>query len=262
MYKKELQIAKQISIKSGKFLKQKFNTWERGQDQYKKNEEIVTWCDKKIEKIILKELKKHFPKYNTLSEEAGQKNKKSDYTWIIDPLDGTSNFTIHNPLFSVSLALIYKKEIILGVTYLPMLNELYYANKGQGAFKNNKKIKVSNINNLKRSFLTYCHGLKLSDIKKSYKIYEYLHIKARDCRHFGSTTIELAMVAGGKIEGLIVPKANIWDIAAGIILIKEAGGNISTWQNKKWHLKSKTLIASNTKIHNKLIKVIKKLRLA
>ena len=261
MYKKELEIAKQVSIKSGKFLKKEFNNWQRGQGKYKKGHEIVTWCDKKSEKIIFKDLKKYFPKYNILSEEAGQKNKKSDYTWIIDPLDGTANFTIHNPLFSVSIALVYKKEIILGVTYIPILNEIYYASKNKGAFKNNKKIKISHINTLKESFLTYCHGKDLGDTKKAYKIYEYLHIKARDCRHFGSTTIELAMVAGGKTEALIVPKANIWDIAAGIILIKEAGGDVTNWQNKDWDFKSKNLIASNKKIHNILIKIIKKLKL-
>jgi len=262
MYKKELQIAKQVSIKAGKFLKKQFNEWKRGDAEYKKNEEIVTWCDKKSEEIILKELKKHFPKYNILSEESGKKNKRGDYTWIIDPLDGTSNFTIHNPLFSVSLALMYKKEIVLGVTYIPILNEIYYASKDQGSFKNNKIIKVSTIDKLKKSFFTYCHGKKISDTKKAYKVYEHLHLRARDCRHFGSTTIELAMVAGGKTEALIVSNANIWDIATGIILIKEAGGSINTWQNKEWTIKSKTLIASNKKMQVKLIKVIKRLRLA
>ena len=262
MYKKELKIVKKVSKKAGNFLKKEFNAWKRGNAQYKKNEEVVTWCDKKSEKIILKELKKYFPKYNILAEESGKKNKKSNYTWIIDPLDGTANFTIHNPLFSVSISLMYKKEIVLGVVYIPMLNEIYYATKNGNAFKNNKKISVSNINNIKKSFITYCHGKGIKNTKKAYKIYEYLHNKARDCRHFGSTTIELAMVAGGNTEALIVSKANLWDIAAGIILIKEAGGNISTWQNKKWHLKSKTLIASNTKIHNKLIKILKNLKFA
>ena len=253
MYKKELKIAKQVSIKAGKFLKQEFNNWQRGQAKYKKSHEIVTWCDKKSEKIILQGLKKYFPKYNILSEEIGRKNNKNDYTWIIDPLDGTSNFTIHNPLFSVSISLIYKKEIVLGVIYIPMLNEIYYATKNNNAFKNNKKIKVSNINNIKESFILYCHGIGLNNHKKAYKIYEYLHNKARDCRHFGSTTIELAMIAGGNTEGLIVSKSNIWDIASGIILIKEAGGDITDWKNKEWHIKSKNLIASNKKIHNTLI---------
>ena len=261
MYKKELKIAKQISKVAGNFLKKEFNNWQRGDEKYKKHHEIITWCDKKSESIILKELKKYFPKYNILSEESGAKDNKDDYTWIIDPLDGTSNFTIHNPLFSVSISLMHNKEIVLGVVYVPVLNELYHATKNNGSYKNNKKISVSNMDKIENSFITYCHGKGLANTKKSYKLYEYLHNKAIDCRHFGSTTIELAMVAAGNTEALMVPSASLWDISAGTLLIKEAGGKITNWKNKDWNIKVKSLIASNDKIHNKLIKIVKKLQL-
>jgi len=261
MYKKELKIAKQVSKEAGKFLKKEFNNWQRGNEKYKKHHEIVTWCDKKAEGIILKELKKNFPKYNILSEESGIKNNKNNYTWVIDPLDGTTNFITHNPLFSVSISLMYKKEIVLGLIYIPMLNELYHAIKNKGAYKNNKKITVSSIKEIKNSFTTYCHGKGLVNTKKSYKLYEFLHNKATDCRHLGSTTIELAMVAAGHTDTLLVPSASLWDVATGTLLVKEAGGKITSWKNKEWDINTKSLVASNNKIHTKLIQIIKRLGL-
>lgn len=260
-YQKELKIVKQAVIKAGEALEKEFKKWQRGKATYKKHDEIVTWCDKKSEGTILNILNKNFPDYAVLSEESGKNNKSSDYSWVIDPMDGTSNFTIHNPLFTVSVSLLYKDQIVLGVTYMPVLNELYHAVSGAGAFRNNKKIKVSEINLLKKSFITYCHGQTLKTHRQAYKVYEHFHEVARDCRHFGSTTLELAMVAAGNTEALIVAQAKIWDIAAGIILIREAGGKVTDFQGKEWNLKSKTLLAANKKIHQTLKNQLNKLKI-
>lgn len=256
-YSNELKIVKNIITKAGEMLEKEFGKYQRNKDKYKAHDEIVTDLDKKSEKIILNELKKYFPNYGILSEESGLDKKDSPYFWIVDPLDGTSNFTIHNPLFTVSVSLVYQNEIVLGVTYLPILNELYWAVKNQGAYCNNKKIQVSIIDKLKKSFLTYCHGQNKTSRQQAYKLYQYFHEQARDCRHFGSTTFELAMVASGHTEGLIVPKPKLWDIAAGIILVQEAGGKTTDWQGKAWTLQTKDLLASNQKIYSTLQKKLK-----
>lgn len=259
-YQKELQIVKKVIIKAGETLEKEFVKYHRSSDHYKAHDEIVTWCDKKSEDIILRELKKYFPSYGVLSEESGLDKKDSPYFWVIDPMDGTSNFTIHNPLFTVSISLFYQNEVVLGVTYLPILNELYWAVKNQGAYCNNKKIKVSKIDELKKSFITYCHGKNLSSHRQAYQVYQYFHEHARDCRHFGSTTLELAMVAAGHTEALIVPKPKLWDIAAGVILIQEAGGQVTDWQNKTWEIKSDYLLATNQNIYSAIQSKLKKFK--
>lgn len=256
-YTKELAIVKKIIIKAGEMLEKEFAKYQRNKDKYKAHDEIVTDLDKKSENLILQELKKNFPTYGILSEESGLDKKDSPYFWIVDPLDGTGNFTIHNPLFTVSISLVYQNEIVLGVTYVPILNELYWASKNNGAYCNNKKIKVSNIDILKKSFITYCHGQTKKSTQQAYKLYQYFHDQARDCRHFGSTTFELAMVASGHTESLIVPKPKLWDIAAGIILVQEAGGKTTDWQAKAWTLQTKDLLASNQKIFSTLQKKLK-----
>ena len=261
MYNKELKIVKKATKEAGVWLEKEFIKWTRGQAKYKAADEIVTWCDKKSEDIILKHLNKHFPDYALLSEESGLNNKISDYFWTIDPLDGTSNFTIHNPLFTVSVSLFYKNKVVLGVTYMPILDEMYWAVKGLGAYRNNKKITVSKIDKLKKAFCTYCHGQDLASHRQAYKIYHHLHENARDCRHFGSTTLELAMVAAGHTDALIVSKPKLWDIAAGIILIREAGGKTTDFQNKQWEQKATSLLATNHKIHTIIRQNLKKINL-
>jgi myo-inositol-1(or 4)-monophosphatase len=261
MYNKELKIVKKSVKEAGLWLEKEFNKWTRGQAKYKAADEIVTWCDKKSESIILKYLNKHFPKYALLSEESGLNNKTSDYFWTVDPLDGTSNFTIHNPLFTVSVSLFYKNKIVLGVTYMPILNEMYWAVKGQGAYRNGKKINVSDIKNLSKAFTTYCHGQSLANHRQAYKIYEHFHEAARDCRHFGSTTLEIAMVAAGHTDALMIAKPKIWDVAAGVILTREAGGKVTDFAGKQWNKQSTSLIATNTKIHSVISQNLRKIKI-
>jgi len=262
MYEKELKISKQAAKQAGLFLKKEFFKWKKKNTQYKIHNERVTFCDSQSEEIIFKFIKKYFPNYAVLSEESGQQDKPSDYTWIIDPLDGTTNFTIHHSMFAVSIALLYKNEIVMGVIYNPLLDELYWATKDGGAFKNNKIIKISKTNNLKKSLITYCHGAGKVNTKKAYKLYERFHSLSHHCRHFGATTLELAMLANGKTEAHMVSGARLWDVAAGVILVKEAGGLVSDWKNKEWNIKSQSLLAANKTIHTICLKELKKLRLA
>lgn len=261
MYEKELKISQQAARKAGQFLKKEFFNWQKKNVKYKTHNEQVTWCDSKSEKIIFKLIKKHFPKYAILSEESGKQDKPSDYTWIIDPLDGTTNFTIHHSMFAVSIALAHKDKIVMGVIYNPILDEMYYAVDKQGAFKNKTALKVSKSRTLKKSIFTYCHGSGKTNTKKAHKLYEKFQMNYYHCYHFACTSLELALVASGKTDAHMVSGAKPWDVAAATIIIKEAGGKITDWKNKAWSLKSTSLLAANQTIHRLCLKELKKMKL-
>ncbi len=260
----ELKKIKIIAIKNislvGEMLKKEYEKFDRSKIKLKARHEIVTKYDLLSEKMITEEIKKHFPDHQILAEESGYNKNKSDFLWIIDPIDGTTNFSIHNPLWSISVALLYKKEVVLGIILAPMLNELYVAEKGKGAYLNGKKIKVSTTEKDK-NINTFCHSRKKSDIKKAVKYFSYQKMNGLDCRQLGSAAIELAYVSCGRIESLVIPGANSWDVAAGVLLVEEAGGIVTDFSNKKWNLESPDIVASNKKNHKNIIRDIKKLNL-
>ena len=261
IYKLELEQAKYAAVEAGEYLAKEFNKFQRNNATHKSRHELVTKCDKQSEKIILTTLKKRFSKINFLSEEFGANHQSSEYQWIIDPLDGTNNFAIHNPLFTVAIALMHDHKLVMSVIYVPMLKELYWATHKK-AYKNGHKLEVAKHKNTKDIFMCYCHGSSLADNKKAFKAYEYYHLNTHDCRHFGSTSLELAMVASGNIDSLIVSGPKIWDVAPGIMLVKAAGGMITDWQGKTWSKDSTSVLASNRQLNPLLFKELKKLKVA
>lgn len=260
-YEAELKAAQYAATKAGQYLAKEFKKFQRASATHKTRHELVTKCDKQAEQIIFKTLKKYFPKINFLSEEAGANNQSSEYLWIIDPLDGTNNFTIHNPLFTVAIALLHRDELVMSVIYMPILKEIYWATL-KGAYKNGKKMSVSTHSKTKDSFICYCNGGSLSDNKKALSVYGYYRQHSHDCRHFGSTSLELAMVASGHVDALVVSGPKIWDVAPGIMLVKAAGGTVTDWQGKPWHKNSKSVVASNKVLNTEIIKELKKLKVA
>jgi myo-inositol-1(or 4)-monophosphatase len=262
MYNKELQVTKQAAREAGEFLQKEFLRWKRGNAKYKEHMELVTWVDKKAEKIILTKLKKYFPDYAILSEESGLQDKPSDYSWVVDPLDGTTNFTIHHPLFATSISLFYKNEVVVAVSYLPILKEMYWASQGNGAYKGSEKIKVSSKSSLRESIVSYNHGQGRANTGKSFKIFEHFQNKALKCYDFHCTSMQTAMVAAGHIDAYMVSGAKLWDVAAGMLFIKEAGGIVTDWKNKPWTKNSKTIVATNKTMHKIYLRELKKLKLA
>jgi myo-inositol-1(or 4)-monophosphatase len=255
---KELKVAKQAAKKAGDYLWKEFLKEEKIKYRQKSKYEIVTKYDMEAEKIILKLIKDNFPDHQFLSEEKGLgKNIKSDYLWIIDPLDGTTNFSIKNSLFGVSVALAYKGEVILGAIYIPFLGELFWAQKSKGAFLNNKKIHVSRDIKTEKLFLTYCHNHRPHHAKRAVKIYQYFKMKNYEIRQLGSAVVEFSWVASGRTDVIMIPGANSWDVAAGAILVKEAGGKTTDFKGEEWGIKSKDIVASNGKIHKSIIDKIK-----
>ncbi len=249
--------------KSGKILLREYKSFDRVTIKLKSHHEILTRADLLSEEIIINEIKENFPTHGILSEEKGRMEGASDYLWIIDPVDGTTNFSMHNPLWSISLAVAFKNEIILGIVYAPVLNELYIGELGRGAklvssvtpFRTGKKIKASNIKGGK-VLNTFCHGREEKYVRKAIKYYSYQKLNALDCRQLGSAALELAYVACGRIESIMIPGVNSWDVAAGVLLVREAGGWVTDFSGQEWSLDSVDMLASNGKVHREILKVI------
>ena len=242
--------------KAGKLALKEYKNFNRAAVMLKSRHEILTKVDLASEKIIINEIKSNFPEHRILSEEAGQTKNMSDYLWIVDPIDGTTNFSMHNPIWSISIALAFKNETIFGVIYAPCLGELYIAEKGKGAKLNNKKISVSKIKDGK-VLNAFCHSSRKKDIKKAIKYFSYQKLHGMDCRQMGSAAIELAYVACGRIESIVIPGANSWDVAAGALLVREAGGMVTDFSGKDWQLDSKDIVASNGLVYKDVLSVVK-----
>ena len=234
-----LNIMIKTTEKASKILIRDFGEVEKLQVSKKGPADFVTNSDLKTEKIIIEELKKAKPNYSIISEENGiEKNKDKDNTWIIDPIDGTVNFLHGVPHFAISLALKANDEIISGLIFDPIKNEMFYAEKNNGSFFNNQRIRVS-----KKSDLNNClfvtGGKIINEIDLPY-------------RKSGCAALDLAYVASGRYDGYFQKNLNLWDIAAGIVLVKEAGGlvneiDLSINKNIK-------IIASTPDINGKLLK--------
>ena len=223
----------------------------------KSKSQIVTATDFLADRIIVSALKKKFPGHKILSEESGANQKKSDYLWVVDPIDGTTNYSIGSPLFAVQLALFYKNQPVISCAYAPALDELYFAEKGKGFYLNNKKMRVSDTADLEKSFFLFCHGSKQKDIKRAMKIYSQAKLKTLDSRQLGTAALETGFVACGRTDCIVIPGANVWDVGPGVLFIREAGGKVTDFSGKGWNLNSYDLVASNGKIHSQLLKLLK-----
>ena len=232
-----LNVMIKASEKASKILIKDYGEIEKLQVSKKGPSDFVTNADLKTEKIIIEELKKARPNYSILSEENGSEiNNDKNNTWIIDPIDGTINFLHGIPHFAISIALQSNNEIISGLIFDPIKDEMFFAEKNNGAFHNNQRIRVSSKMNINECL--FVTGGKIeSDYNFTY-------------RKSGCAALDLAYVASGRYDGYFQNNLNLWDIAAGIIMVKEAGGIINDIDlNKKENIK---IIASSTNISSKL----------
>ena len=217
---------------------------------------FVTNVDLAAEKKIFSVIRKKYPKYSILSEEAGFIDNNSEYKWIIAPLDGTHNYIHSLPIFGTSIALEHKGKVILGVIYLPMLNQLFVAEKGKGAFLNGKRIKVSDINQLADSLLLFEGSLHMK-WKEKRRFLDKVSTKVFRVRISGAACFDLSSVSSGICDFHLSFATNPWDVAAGFLLIREAGGKITDFNGKEVDHYCKGFVASNSKLHNKVLKLIK-----
>ena len=233
-----LNIMIKAAEKASKILIRDFGEIEKLQVSQKGPADFVTNSDLKAEKIIIEELKKAKPHYSIISEENGlEDNKDKNNTWIIDPIDGTVNFLHGIPHFAISIALKSNDEIISGIIFDPIKNEMFYAEKNNGSYFNNHRVRVSKKNQINNCL--FVTGGKIN------------HELDLPYRKSGCAALDMAYVASGRYDGYFQDNLNIWDIAAGIILIKEAGGILNHIDLS--HNKNIKIIASSTNISSKLL---------
>ncbi|MBI2208935.1 inositol monophosphatase [Candidatus Woesearchaeota archaeon] len=222
----------------------------------KDQESYFTNVDVESEKLIISAIRKNFPGHNIISEESGNANKASEYTWYIDPLDGTHNYIKKFPLFGTSIALEHKGQVKFGAINLPYFNELYFAEKGRGAFLNGKRIRVSSQKNIKKSFVVTDLALRHYPEDKI-RIIKKLKGKVYDLRVLGCAVYDYAMIARGSADAYITRYTNAWDMAAGGLIVEEAGGRVTDFDGKRWNTNMSRFVSSNGKIHGQLLKVLR-----
>jgi len=256
----QLNLISKACMKASRSLIRDFGEIENLQVSSKGPGDFVTSADKRTEKILIEELQKAHPEYGIVTEETGIINKSNTKNrWIIDPIDGTFNFMNGIPQFAISVGYEEENEIKCGVIFNPILNEMFYAEKGKGAYMNNSRVRVSNKKKIKDSLIV-TGGPKGSSKMKEKIFSEYINVSnnVANVRKFGSAALDIAYVACGRFDGYWQRELNYWDIAAGIIILKEAGGFIDFFEEDKNLPLKKNILVTNSLIHAELSELIKK----
>ena len=254
----QINIITRACNKASRSLIRDFGEIENLQVSSKGPGDFVSSADIRTEKIIIEELQKAHPEYGIITEESGIINKSNKKNrWIIDPIDGTMNFLNGIPQFAISIGYEEDNEIKCGVIFNPIMNEMFCAEKGNGAYLNNSRIRVSNKKKIKDALIVTGGPKGASKIKD--KIFsEYINVsnKVSNVRKFGSAALDMAYVACGRFDGYWQRELKYWDIAAGIIILKEAGGFIDFFEDDPISPLNKNILASNSNIHDELKELI------
>jgi myo-inositol-1(or 4)-monophosphatase len=256
----QINLITKACIKASRSLIRDFGEIENLQVSSKGPGDFVTSADKRTEKILIEELQKAHPKYGIITEETGIINKSNTKNrWIIDPIDGTFNFMNGISQFAISVGYEEDNEIKCGVIFNPIMNEMFYAEKGNGAYLNNSRIRVSKKNKINESLIV-TGGPKGSSKIKDKIFSEYIHVSKNvaNVRKFGSAALDVAYVACGRFDGYWQREINYWDIAAGMIILKEAGGYVDFFEEDNNAPLKKNILASNSFIHEELRELINK----
>lgn len=222
---------------------------------------LVTEADREAEALIIKKLKNAFPRHGFLAEEGGGRTVSGApvprYKWIIDPLDGTTNFAHHFPFFCVSIALEKDGEVILGLVLDPIRKELFFAEKGRGADLNGRPIRVSGAEKINESLLVtgFAYDLR-QDMANNLDHFGRFVLRARGVRRTGSAALDLCYVASGRFDGFWEMKLSPWDTAAGALILAEAGGRVTTFSGGAYSIYLREILASNGRIHAEMVDVL------
>ncbi len=223
--------------------------------------DLVTEADKESEKVIITEIHRQFPHHAILAEESGASGAEGEFLWVIDPLDGTTNYAHQYPYFSVSIGLLHRQAPIVGVVYHPLYNELFVGVKGEGATLNGQRISVSKTDSLNRSLLATGFPYNRNETDdNNYVEFNHLTSLTQGVRRQGSAALDLANVACGRLDGFWECGLKPWDVAAGIVLVEEAGGKIANYQGGAYDLYGKYTLASNGLLHAALIEELSKFK--
>lgn len=247
----------QISKEAGELIRNAFG--KSHSVEFKTNElNLVTETDKASEKLITDFIKKKYPTHGILAEEGSEANKSSEYLWVIDPLDGTTNFAHGLPIFAVSIGVQKNGETIAGVVYDVMRDTIYATEKGSGSFENRKRITVSKNDNLGHSVLVtgFPYNIRENPDKAFERFIAFLK-HARAIRRLGSAAIDFCYVANGVFDGFWEVSLHPWDVCAGKLIVEEAGGLVTDFDGNKIDIHSKRILATNGFVHQKMIEVMR-----
>ena len=251
-YTKELDVAKSVAKEMGKIQLKNFR--KNLKVIRKSPKDFVSNVDLECQNLSYELLRKDF-QYEILSEEKKTQDEiETELFWIIDPVDGTHNYISGLPNFGVSIALATKKEFLLGVIYLPYFDEMYYAVKNQGAFMNDEKIQVSKNNDLEKSMITFDNQFYLN--KKSFDVYKKIVDSCFTTRILGSAVYDFCLIASGKVDARIWNNTKVFDFAAGLTILNEAGGKVTDFGGNQVNLDTHDILGSNSFVHQELLSTI------
>ena len=221
--------------------------------------DLLTIADTESEAYILDRIKAAYPQHHIIAEESDLTEGNSDYRWVIDPLDGTTNFVHNLPIFAVSMGLQYKEETILGVVYNPATNKCFWAEKNGGAYLNDKPIHITSTNTLSNSLLVsgfpYIHDDRYD---KYFDLFQELYGKTQGIRRLGAAALDFCFVAMGRFEGFWEFGLQPWDVCAGALILTEAGGRVSDWDGSPMPFSGTRVLATNFHIHGEMMDVLHK----
>jgi myo-inositol-1(or 4)-monophosphatase len=255
-YEEVRRIAEAAVREAGRFLAE--NLPKRGDIRYKGEVDLVTKFDTAAQDLLFERLSSAFPDDGFLAEEGLSKAGRSGRRWIADPLDGTTNFAHTFPLFSVSVALEDRGDVVLGLVYDPMREEFFRAEEGGGAFLNDRPIRVSKVNELGRSLLAtgFPYDIRENPVNNLDHWSRFL-VRAQAIRRCGSAALDLCYVACGRFDGFWELKLNPWDVAAGALIVRSAGGLVTDFSGGESGIEDREIVASNEAIHGEMIEVLR-----
>ena len=252
-----LEIAVKAAKLAGQIIVEHLGKISKNDIDLKRASDFVTVADKESEKVIIDTIKKHFPDHLFLAEESLKECGKGTYRWIIDPLDGTTNYIHGYPVFSISIALEYDGEIVTGAIFDPLRNELFWTEKGAGAYLNCLPVEISKVN-IDESLVTTGFPFRSKEMIDTYmKLFKNVFLKVSDLRRAGSAALDLAYLACGRCDGFFELGLSPWDIAAGSLLIKEAGGIVTDFGGGTQYLKTGNIVAGNPVVHEEILREVK-----
>ncbi len=252
-----LNIAIRAAHHAGDFIVRKINKLPDLKVEVKALNDFVSEVDQQAEALIIEDLLKSYPQHGILAEESGVIEGKDEYRWIIDPLDGTTNYLHGFPHYAVSIACEYQGRLTHGVIYDPFKQELFAASRGDGATLNNRRIRVSNLKTAQGALLATGFPFKNPDQLDDFlKLFRAFFRKASDVRRAGSAALDLAYVAAGRLDGYWESGLNAWDIGAGALIVREAGGLVTDFSGDAGFLENGEVVAANPKMISDLLRTI------
>lgn len=252
-----LTIAIEAARAAGQLLKEHAGRPRTVEQKSGQSSNLVTDIDRRAEELIIRTIRDRFPDHDVLAEESGDHELRSDYRWVIDPLDGTTNFTHGLPLFCTSIGLEVRGELQLGVVYDPNLEELFTAERGKGAFLNGRSIRVSRTRSLNESLLVtgFPYNIRENPSDAVGHFNNFL-MASRGVRRLGSAALDLCYVACGRFDGFWEVFLNAWDMAAGVLIVLEAGGKHTDFLGRPATIHHPQLLVSNGSVHDEMIRVL------